>query len=202
MDVLVPVILLVLAGMSLPYVSRFLERREAQRILEEWHQKLAGKQQFGLAVIGPPPPPPEPQGAKVLIAFAALVVLFGILTVYRYWSLFREHEGDLWFWAWLFLTMVFGVFVQVLANNHRQNLPPFRVEVSQLLYPLLFSILIFYPVWGIAASAPRNFFSFYGAFLNGYFWQNVVATAKPPTPPPSATTTSQVTPSDVPGDES
>jgi multisubunit Na+/H+ antiporter MnhG subunit len=179
MDVLLPVILLVLAGMSLPFVARSLEQREARQILEEWHQKQAGKMQFGVLT---PPPLPEPQGTKVLIVFGVLVVLFGILTVYRHWSFFTENEEDLVFWTWLFLTMVFGLFVQVLANNHQQNLPLFRIEASQLLYPLLFSIVIFYPVWGIAASAPRNFFSFYGAFLNGYFWQNVVAAVKRPAP--------------------
>jgi len=90
-----------------------------------------------------------------------------------------DHEHDLFSWAWLFLTMAFGMSVQVLATNFREGQPLMSVESSQLLYPLLFSIVVFYPIWGIGASAPRNFFSFYAAFLNGFFWQTVVAAAKP-----------------------
>jgi hypothetical protein len=49
-----------------------------------------------------------------------------------------------------------------------------------LIFPILFSVIVFYPIWSIATTNPRGFFVFYAAFLNGYFWENVVSSIKAP----------------------
>jgi len=55
----------------------------------------------------------------------------------------------------------------------------FNVTATDLLLPLLFSIVVFYPIWAIATTAARSFFVIHAAFLNGYFWESFVAAAKP-----------------------
>ena len=184
MDVALAVAVILL-GLALGPIAQFLERREAQRLEEEWRREWAQSRKGMGAVVtgrGVPglPPQPEPKGPKLLFWFAMIVVIFGLITLVRFWPSVRINEKDLFFWTWLFLTMVFGMFVQVLATNYRSGQRLFAVEASQLLFPLLFSIVVFYPIWGIGASAPKEFFSFYAAFLNGYFWETVVSAARPP----------------------
>jgi hypothetical protein len=188
MDVAVAVAV-ILAGLALEPITRFLERREAQQLEEEWreewalsHKDMSWKATFAGGGVPGLPPSPEPKGSQVLVCFAIIVFIVGLVTLVRFWPSIRVNEADLFFWVWLFLTMVFGMFVQVLATNYRSNLR-FNVEASRLVLPLLFSIVVFYPIWGIAASGPKNFFSFYAAFLNGYFWETVVSAAKPPVAP-------------------
>lgn len=122
-------------------------------------------------------------GLKVLVAFAAVVFVYGVVTLVQYWS-FVEQNRDQFFYAFgLFLTMIFGMFVQVLAANYRSGQPLFDVTSSQLLFPLLFSLVVYYPIWAITASASHGLFPFHAAFLNGYFWESVVSAASSPTPP-------------------
>ena len=136
---------------------------------------------MGAVVAGVPSPPPQPnpKGDRVLIGFAVFVGVFAVITLVRIWPSVRISEQALYFWGWLFLTMVFGMFVQVLTTNYRSGQRLFAVEASQLLFPLLFSIVVFYPIWGIGASGPKDFFSFYAAFLNGFYWETIVSAAKP-----------------------
>lgn len=121
-------------------------------------------------------------GAKVLLYFSAAIAVFATLTAARYWDSIKTN-GDLWmFGVWLFLTMVAGMFVQVIAANYRAGKPLFSVSASQLVFPLLFSTIVFYPVWVIGTSAQVNLFSFHAAFLNGYFWESVVSSTHLPVP--------------------
>lgn len=122
-------------------------------------------------------------GQTVLVSFAGLVLIFGGATVWRYWDAVTTYQDTLYYVGWLVITMVAGMFVQVLSANYRLGRPLFDVTASQLVYPLLFALVVFYPVWAIGASAPRNLFSFYAAFLNGFFWETVVSNARLPTPP-------------------
>lgn len=119
-------------------------------------------------------------GAAVLIAFAVLVLTFGCVTIVRYWQFIKTHGDLLFFASWLFLTMVAGMFVQTLASNYRKGKPLFSVRASQLIFPLLFSVVVFYPIWAIGSSAQQSYFAFYAAFLNGFFWETVVAAARLP----------------------
>jgi hypothetical protein len=54
--------------------------------------------------------------------------------------------------------------------------------VSQLILPLLFSVVVFYSIWAVTFTAPSvkpTLFPFYKAFISLYFWRNVMGTAKP-----------------------
>lgn len=157
----------------------FVKTRPASRIQPQYIELGEGD--------APPPdsggPGESPEGAKTILwLFAALVALFGIISLIRYWDALRRNQDSLYFAAWLFVFMVAGMFVQVLATNYRAGRPLFAVTRAQLLFPLLFSIVVFYPVWAIGASAAYSFFSVHAAFLNGYFWESVVSTASPPKP--------------------
>ena len=51
------------------------------------------------------------------------------------------------------VAMIGGMFAQVLAANYRARRRLFEVSRDRLLYPLLFSIVVFYPVWALGASS-------------------------------------------------
>ncbi len=76
--------------------------------------------------------------------------------------------------------MIAGMFVQGLAANYRAGRKLWDVTASQLVFPLLFALIVFYPIWALTASSSRSLFSFYAAFLNGYFWESVVTATKNP----------------------
>lgn len=120
---------------------------------------------------------------KVLWGFTCLVFVFGVITLIRYWDFIRINQDSFYFVVWLFIFMVAGMFVQVIASNYRDGKRLFGVTASQLIFPVLFSIVVFYPIWAIASSATHSFFSIHAAFLNGYFWESVVAAATPPKVP-------------------
>jgi|GEM_PF-3168097 len=144
----------------------------------------------GAAIIEeiPPPVPGQPKppmqsSTKLLWGLAALVLLFGIYTAYHYWGQLRINQDAFIFSLWLFVSMIAGMVVQVLVSNYHAGKTKLGdVTASQLLFPLLFSVIVYYPVWAVAASGPKSFYALYAAFLNGYFWENIVSKAKPITP--------------------
>jgi hypothetical protein len=117
--------------------------------------------------------------------FAVVVVVFGIITAWRYWERIKQNDELLIYGGWLFIAMVFGMFVQVIASNYRAGKPLFHVSAAQLIFPILFSLIVFYAVWVTASTAPPGLFSFYAAFLNGYFWESVVNTTRLPNTDPN-----------------
>ena len=121
-----------------------------------------------------------PAGMVVLLTFASIIFLFGAFSLFYYWPLITTNAESLMFALWLFFAMIGGMFVQVLAANYRAGRPLFDVTASQLVFPLLFALIVYYPIWVLAASSPHNLFSFYAAFLNGYFWESVVSAARVP----------------------
>jgi len=112
----------------------------------------------------------------VLGAFAVLVFVFACAALINY----RDRlSADLIFLAvGLLFAMIFGMFVQVLVSNHNQSKPLLEVSSSQLVFPLLFSPMVYFPIWSLASSHPSTF-SVYAAFLNGYFWEHVVTSTRP-----------------------
>lgn len=126
------------------------------------------------------PRPRVPAGIAVLLTFTVIVLIFGSFSIVHYWPLIAGNSETLMFAMWLFFAMVAGMFVQVLAANYRAGRLLFDVSASQLVFPLLFALIVYYPIWALAASSPHNLFSFYAAFLNGYFWESVVSAAKAP----------------------
>jgi hypothetical protein len=124
---------------------------------------------------------PESRGGRlVLTVFIVVLLLFGAVNVIFYWNQIRTM-GNVVLWALgLLVAMVGGMFVQVLSANYRSGNPLFSVGAAELIFPLLFSPIVFYPVWALASNGTQNLFSYYAAFLNGYFWQAVVSAARVP----------------------
>lgn len=121
---------------------------------------------------------PSADGTPYLVAFTAAVVAFGIFALAYYWEQLRVNADDIIFVVGLFFAMIGGMFAQVLAANRRAKRPLFSVSRDDLLFPLLFSIIVFYPIWTVSAGGPRGFLAVHAAFLNGYFWESVVSAAK------------------------
>jgi hypothetical protein len=121
----------------------------------------------------------DDSGKKILYVFAILVALFGAFTLFRYLDVIIRNQDAVFYGAWLVLVMIAGMFVQELATAYRAS-KSFSVPKGQLVLPLLFSIVVFYPIWAIATSSARSFFVIHAAFLNGYFWESVVTSARPP----------------------
>ena len=119
-------------------------------------------------------------GRRVLLGFAGIVVVLGAVTVAVNFEVFTANPARTLFYAWLLLAMVGGMFVQVVVANHRGGRQLFAVTREQLLFPLLFSVIVFYPIWSVAGSAGDGYFAIYAAFLNGYFWETVVAGVQAP----------------------
>jgi hypothetical protein len=117
---------------------------------------------------------------KLLLCFAGVVVCFGGSAVIHFWNQISVSGDKMYLALGLFITMVAGMFVQVITSNYKagtSNL--FAVTTAQLIYPVLFSPIVYYAIWAVAsASSSAGVFSFYAAFLNGYFWQSVVTSAQ------------------------
>ncbi len=187
MEILLTVVLIIL-GLALAPIARLWENRERRSLAGEWKRKapLASDSgdKFMMAFAAQPsgtPPEPDPKGTRVLVIYGVIVGIAAIVTSVHYWETLRSlHADDFFFFGWLFLTMTFGMIVSVLLTKIREGRPLTEVTVVQLLVPMFFSLVVFYPIWAIASSSPRNFFAFYTAFLNGYFWDKIVASLKPP----------------------
>lgn len=121
-----------------------------------------------------------PTSRHVLATFAVVVVIFALLVLWRYWPQIAVLGDTLFLAFGLLLAMIAGMFVQVLSANFNDGRPLLAVSPSHLLYPLLFSPIVFYPIWLVGYKQGAQVFSFYAAFLNGYFWQSVVSTVKRP----------------------
>jgi hypothetical protein len=132
-----------------------------------------------------PLPTPGPErwtpAMKVLLSFAAIVFVFGVFVLVYYWDNIKQNPDDIIFFIGLFIFMVFGMFAQVIASNYYDGKPPFDITVPRLVFPLLFSVIVYYTIWALASMAPKGFYAFYAAFLNGYFWENIVSKARPQT---------------------
>jgi len=125
--------------------------------------------------------PAASPGQKILLGFVVLFAVLGVTTIALYWPEISANRDTMLFAVWLFVTMIFGMFVQVVVANYQAGKAMFDVTVPDLVLPLFFSLVVYYSIWSVASSAPHSLFSFYAAFLNGYFWRNVLASAKLPT---------------------
>jgi hypothetical protein len=123
-------------------------------------------------------------GKPVLIGFLVIVLALMAATLYYYWGQIPINRSMIFLGVWLFVAMVAGMFVQVIAGNHADNNPLFDVTIDRIVWPLLFCIIVFYPIWVVGSSAESKAFALYSAFLNGFFWETVVKQAKVPTQKP------------------
>lgn len=121
-------------------------------------------------------------GRKVLLVFAIITGLTTIATGWKYGRVILQNGDLLLNGFWLFLFMIAGMFVQVISTNYKNGNELFKVTATQLIYPTLFSIIIFYPIWTLASDNKFSisYFLIYSAFLNGYFWETIVSNVKKP----------------------
>lgn len=122
-----------------------------------------------------------PSGIRVLLVFVGVVMVFGVVASITYWTTIQANAHQIIYAVGLFLAMVFGMFVRVLAGNRQQGRPFFTIDPAALLFPLLFSLVVFYPIWALVAQSPSGLFPVHAAFLNGYFWESIVSGIRPPT---------------------
>ena len=115
---------------------------------------------------------------RVLIVFIILAFIYAGTAIWNYWDKVKELEDVIFLALGLLLTMIAGMFVQVVTNNYSKEKGPFEVSGAQLIYPMLFAPIVFYPVWAVGGSQGASLFLFYSAFLNGYFWESVISAAK------------------------
>lgn len=179
-------LVLTVAGAVLAALPTFLARRRGASLRTKPERKVVFRTTRAAAAgVGRTPPSSVGRAAstpsrKVLIGFAVVFLAFGAAALWRYWAQVVALGDSLFLAVGLLLTMAGGMFVQVLTSNYTHQKPLLEVTSSQLLYPLLFSPIVFYPIWLIGNEQGAQAFSFYAAFLNGYFWQSVVAAAKRP----------------------
>ena len=101
----------------------------------------------------------DASGFVIIKIFAVVVLLFGAFSAYWYRAVILANQELIFYAAWLVVVMIFGMFVQVLATAYREN-KSFRIRAADLVLPLLFSIVVFYPIWAIATTAAKSFSSF------------------------------------------
>jgi hypothetical protein len=144
--------------------------------------KLPSRRMEGIpARLGEAPIVPGPAKTPlVLKIFAGVVIIYGLLVLIVHRNALKEYEDLAMLAIGLFISMLAGMFVQVIAANHRADRPIFSVTNSQLTYPVLFSVIVFYPIWASASHSSNIAFSIYASFMNGYFWESVVASARRP----------------------
>lgn len=112
---------------------------------------------------------------RILMGFGILIFVVIVITIVLNWG---KIIGNLNYGlniVWLFILMVTGMFSKVFIENYDKDKRRFKqIKAAELIFPLLFSIFIFYPIWSIYSSTEISFFVFYSAYINGYFWENIV----------------------------
>ena len=117
------------------------------------------------------------RGRRFLLVFVILLGLLSAYTLYQFTPTISAEK--LFLFIWLFVFMLLGMIVRVITANHRIGKPLFDVAIDDIVYPVLFSVIVFYPIWVMVEKEANIPFSIYSAFLNGYFWRSIVADAKP-----------------------
>lgn len=124
------------------------------------------------------------RGAAIaVIVSTVFVLLFAAATGFHYRSVIRGEFDSVVFMSWLFITMVAGMMARLISTQCRSSKPQAKITGIQLALPLMFSLVVFYPIWTMATAEEHTFFSFYSAFLNGFFWESVVSNAQFPKEP-------------------
>jgi len=161
---------LVIVGACVPFLALNAQRR-ARRLTESAsaHEVISVANHAVSA----------PRGAPVLITFAIIVLVYGALVGWQYWESVKALKAEIILAVGLFLMMVGGMLVRVCSQNYQKGRPLFDVSKSELIYPMLFSPIVFFSIWAIEKSPKPSVFWFYSAFLNGYFWESIVSAAKP-----------------------
>jgi hypothetical protein len=141
--------------------------------------KITSKKPLSRGFASPLPPTPDStSGIKVLIIFATVCLLFISFVVWRYWQQIVQNEHSVIAIIGLFLTMVGGMLVRVVTSNYEHSQTLSIGNTSKLVFPILLSPIVFFPVWSLSTGGEIGFFTFHAAFLNGYFWESVVSSTR------------------------
>lgn len=119
-------------------------------------------------------------GIAVLLVFLFIALILGAVVLASHWKQLLAARDTVLGAAVLMVAMIGGMFARVIARNYELGHEPFDLKASQLLYPLVFSVIVFYPIWVQSGSTSPSFFAVHAAFLNGYFWESVVSAAQAP----------------------
>jgi len=118
--------------------------------------------------------PQKPKKSIVLKIFAILIATYLIIAIILNWDKVIMTKEKLLIYIGLFLIMCGGMFVSVISKNYTAQKSLFDVTDSDLLYPLLFSVFVFYPLLIMVDTEQNSKLLFYTAFMNGYFWKTIV----------------------------
>lgn len=115
---------------------------------------------------------------KILTGFLIIIIIYLLITSLVYQDVIFISKDILLKYIGLFLMMVAGMFCSVIKENYESGRGLFDVDDNNLIYPLLFSVFVFYPILIISDSDINNKSLFYTSFLNGYFWKTVITKAE------------------------
>lgn len=124
-------------------------------------------------------------GTIVLGVFGVIVVIYAVFAAFAYGDKIREYVDDFWLAGGLLLTMIAGMIVRVVSANYQARRVLFKVNWQELVFPMVFSPIVFFPVWSITTEGQSGLFVFHAAFLNGYFWESIVASTRSPSEDPA-----------------
>ncbi|MCT3897357.1 hypothetical protein HZQ13_04520 [Elizabethkingia anophelis] len=116
-------------------------------------------------------------GGKPLVLkfFAIVIVCYIVILIFLKWDIIKISKDNILLYSGLFLMMCFGMFVSVIRRNYKKGKNLFDVKDSDLIYPTLFSVLVFYPLLVLVDTESNLQLVIYTAFLNGFFWKTFVA---------------------------
>lgn len=117
-------------------------------------------------------------GTGVLFGFAGVAFAYLAFLLAARWDVVIASADKIFLAVGLVLTMIAGMIVRVVSSNYQASRQLFQVDWQQLVFPMLFCPIVFFPVWSIASEGGSDLFVFHAAFLNGYFWESIVASAQ------------------------
>lgn len=125
-----------------------------------------------------------PANVTILLVYGLLFLLVATVAAVRYrdWLAALLSQGNMLFLASLFLAMAGGMFTSVIAKNYREKRAFSEVTAFQLLFPLVFSPMVFFAIYltsGKINLGQDPTFGLCTAFIYGYFWERVVVALDP-----------------------
>lgn len=134
---------------------------------------------------------PKPRAITVvLVMFGILLLASCVVYVGAVWSRLATPEAKDQFLmtalyaVFLFILMIGGMFAKYFYDLFQSGQGFPDAKLKDLLMPLLVSLMVFYPLWVMAAGSPKNLFPIIAAFQNGFFWQTIFSRVQAPPPPP------------------
>lgn len=117
-----------------------------------------------------------------LIIFSGIVFAFIVITIILFWNKIEIQKEKALLYIGLFLTMCCGMIVRVISTNIEIGRDFFDIKISELVLPILFSIIVYYPIVLMVEDLSNKVYTLiYTSFINGYFWKTMIASLTPKT---------------------